>query len=424
MTFVAFTGCAGCGKTHQLMEHLSARCRRAPLPRGQKILALTFMHGSRKRLEARLGQLDLAGAGFECTVVDRFAAQLLHRWRALAAHFGLGPFEDDDYDGRCAAAATLLGAEHVRQWVVAAYPIILLDEAHDLKPERLAIFEALEWVSDLYVAADGFQCLDPALRDSAALAWTTKDNRHTELTQIHRTDKKGLLDAARALREGQACPRSGAGFNAYADSKGPNFANFNAAMALGTNKWTSAAIITPTMKSKHVLGLIERLQEKPIGGKRPFGPYTITVETGPEKLADEIMNAMALPDRVSLIEAQGALEEHAQHLAARRTVLWLARQMRVVGKTEIGKEDLSAALHRQAKESSRYAPSREIGLQAMTVHGAKNREFDGVVALWPYEAGGDDEQKRRLLYNAITRAKDWCTVICMSDKQLKHPPFV
>jgi DNA helicase IV len=59
----------------------------------------------------------------------------------------------------------------------------------------------------------------------------------------------------------------------------------------------------------------------------------------------------------------------------------------------------------------------------MTVHQAKNREFAGVVVLWPYEVGGDGETKRRLLYNAVTRAQAWCTVIVQSKKLLSAPPF-
>lgn len=60
----------------------------------------------------------------------------------------------------------------------------------------------------------------------------------------------------------------------------------------------------------------------------------------------------------------------------------------------------------------------------MTVHQAKNREFDGVVVLWGFKISGDAEQKRRLLYNAVTRARSWCEVIVQSSKLLQQPPFV
>jgi superfamily I DNA/RNA helicase len=57
------------------------------------------------------------------------------------------------------------------------------------------------------------------------------------------------------------------------------------------------------------------------------------------------------------------------------------------------------------------------------VHGAKNREFDNVVVLWPAAIGGDDEQRRRLLYNAVTRAKSRCLIVVQSKAALAMPPF-
>jgi DNA helicase IV len=60
---------------------------------------------------------------------------------------------------------------------------------------------------------------------------------------------------------------------------------------------------------------------------------------------------------------------------------------------------------------------------AMTVQQAKNREFEGVFVLWPYQIGGDAEHKRRLLYNALTRARRWCTVVAQSADLLQAAPF-
>lgn len=63
------------------------------------------------------------------------------------------------------------------------------------------------------------------------------------------------------------------------------------------------------------------------------------------------------------------------------------------------------------------------GLPAMTVQQAKNREFDGVVVIWPYQVGGDGEHKRRLLYNAVTRARRWCTVLVQGAALPHGAPF-
>ncbi len=59
----------------------------------------------------------------------------------------------------------------------------------------------------------------------------------------------------------------------------------------------------------------------------------------------------------------------------------------------------------------------------MGIHTAKNREFDGVIVLWPYKVGGTDDHKRRLLYNAITRAKKWVRVLVQGKGILSAPPF-
>lgn len=59
----------------------------------------------------------------------------------------------------------------------------------------------------------------------------------------------------------------------------------------------------------------------------------------------------------------------------------------------------------------------------MTVHGAKNREFDNVIVLWPAAITGSEDQKRRLLYNAVTRAKERCLVLVQAKTSLGEAPF-
>ena len=54
----------------------------------------------------------------------------------------------------------------------------------------------------------------------------------------------------------------------------------------------------------------------------------------------------------------------------------------------------------------------------MTIHQAKNREFHSVIALWPYEVVGTVERQRRLLYNAITRAKCRVLVVVQNPARL------
>ena len=61
----------------------------------------------------------------------------------------------------------------------------------------------------------------------------------------------------------------------------------------------------------------------------------------------------------------------------------------------------------------------------MTIYQAKNREFPVVIVLWPFQVVGDVVRARRLLYNAITRAKRRAIVIVEDPKKkrLNLPPF-
>jgi superfamily I DNA/RNA helicase len=58
-----------------------------------------------------------------------------------------------------------------------------------------------------------------------------------------------------------------------------------------------------------------------------------------------------------------------------------------------------------------YRKERISKLTLTTIHAAKNREFDTVIILWPYEVSGNTLYKRKLLYNAITRAKTNAIII-------------
>lgn len=51
------------------------------------------------------------------------------------------------------------------------------------------------------------------------------------------------------------------------------------------------------------------------------------------------------------------------------------------------------------------------GWKSMTVHGAKNREFDNVIVQWPAVVGSSDGQMGCLLYNAVAPEKERCVVL-------------
>ncbi len=105
---------------------------------------------------------------------------------------------------------------------------------------------------------------------------------------------------------------------------------------------------------------------------------------------------------------------------------WIERRRRMCGQTEFSSSEIRAAIHRSV-QFLRSQPFRRSGLRAMTIHQAKNREFDNVLILWPVKVQSDQEAQRRLLYNALTRAKNLATVIVQdpdpANSRLKAPPF-
>lgn len=46
-----------------------------------------------------------------------------------------------------------------------------------------------------------------------------------------------------------------------------------------------------------------------------------------------------------------------------------------------------------------------------------------MIVLWPYEVKGSPERKRRLLYNAITRARTRVLIVVQNPNRLRKPPF-
>lgn len=182
MTVRAFTGGAGCGKTHQLMQALNDHLEATPLKDGQKVLALTFMHGSRRRLEERLWQLEALRRRADCATIDSFAWRVVRRWLSLSVALGFADLEPDQYERVCDAAGALLQIKEVCAWVAATFPVLLVDEAQDMTANRLRLVEGLASRLEVFAAADEFQCLNEDLRPNPACTW---------LAQVCRADVIG-----------------------------------------------------------------------------------------------------------------------------------------------------------------------------------------------------------------------------------------
>lgn len=92
-------------------------------------------------------------------------------------------------------------------------------------------------------------------------------------------------------------------------------------------------------------------------------------------------------------------------------------------RSDFTREEIEAVIARNVALRRQHGGGGSHLFNAMTVQQAKNREFEGVVVIWPYQVGGDIEHKRRLLYNAVTRAKRWCNIVVQGQNILAAAPF-
>jgi len=345
------------------------------------------------------------------------------RWRSLRRSEGLPELAEHEYDATCGIAGALIEKEGVRKWVAQTYPHVLIDEAQDLTHERLRIIRALEPVVVMHAAADEFQCLATSLRQNPAISWIQSLCQPTELQIQRRTNQSSLISAAHAIREGRAVVGGGKFVIRTAPGRPPyHMAAAVAASAIRWNGGAEIAVITPSKSGGFATAVVNLVGAGPVG-RQQSGPYNIRWEMSDDELANQHSIDLNLPDDGNFDETIEALSVAGSHPAILMCRDWVARNRKLTGETTFPAELIREQVKISFAKHRRFSRSRPSWLTAMTVHQAKNREFEGVIVLWPYTVVGDAEQKRRLLYNAVTRAKDWCTVVVQNENILQRPPF-
>ena len=421
VTIRAVEGAAGCGKTTRLMAMLAETLGARPLIEGQRVLALTFMHGARRRLSDRLkGVAGLAGR-VQCCTVDAFAWRICRRWRGFAMALGIPDSTEDEFDAVCDAAGLLLEQAEVRLWTAMSFPIVLVDEGQDLRPQRLRMLVALSEATHSLIAADEFQCLDQTLRPNPLVAWLQNAAVPETLVRVRRTNVGGLLAAATAIRSSQA-PVNGQGFRILQPGVSVPLAATLLTNAIAWRQGGDVAVITPALQGGYAQSVIARVGQGPCG-QQQNGPYSIHWEGTDRDETQRIVGALQLPSTSTATEAFAALRALPASGPARATIDWINNQIHAVGRLAFTREEIEAVIARNVALRRQYGGGGSHLFNAMTVQQAKNREFEGVVVIWPYQVGGDVEHKRRLLYNAVTRAKRWCNIIVQSQNILGSAPF-
>jgi hypothetical protein len=310
------------------------------------------------------------------------------------------------------------------------YPIVIVDELQDCKGDRLSIIQAIESCCHVIAAADEYQDLQPD-ESNAAVAWLHASyGKQTVLSGNRRTKQTVLLQAAGQLRLGLDCGAALA--NTLMSGRNANAAAGGVARTLCWKQCNDVVILTPTTpeKSGFVRDVVDRLISKPIqpsGIKKPVGPFRIIWESNIIEAKSQIISKFGNTAKgLTLQQIQELTSGDIGALSDLRE--WAEKKCRMKGQIHFSNVEISTAIDRILQSRRAFLPTEHRGIiRAMTISQAKNREFEGVVILWPFAVGGDLESQRRRLYNALTRAYNWAVVIVQDDarkaSRLIGPPF-
>ena len=424
MSLYFIQGPAGTGKTTRLFQELERVLEESPLVEHQQVLALTKMHGSRRRMDGRLRAISGLRGRYRCRTADSFAWSIVRRWRTLARRKSEVDLAEDDYEAVCSLAGDLLAETTVSRWVIRVFPIVVVDEFQDSKGGQLAMISSLSNLATCIAAADDFQDLEET-EVNPAVSWARSYGENESLSDIHRTSASGLLEASRALRAGGNIPDNGNGFNVRGAQNHNVGASFVSKYLTWWGSCADIAVLTPVRPSSSVFvrDLFARVEEKSISNP-PVGPHFVPWEESHDEECDRFIQGLELPEdpnaevscNVLSLGGFGGLRRELRH--------WIERQRRVAGRTTFTAEEIRCEARRIHQRSRAYRRVRGRWVRAMTIHQAKNREFHSVIVLWPYQVAGAIERQRRLLYNAITRAKQRVLVVVQNPNRLHRPPFV
>ena len=434
MSLEYFEGPAGSGKTYSLVEALKIVLNAHPLADHEAVLGLTYMHGSRRRMHGSLARVAALRGRYHACTVDSLARALLCRWRTMARaidpQFDLGTAPD--FEKICQIGALLLGKPVVSRWLAARYPVVLVDELQDCRGDHLEIIKALESSCHVIAAADGFQDLNSTGINEAVEWLHGSSGTKNLLTGNRRTKQPVLLKAADRLRAAQDCGEILK--SSLTSARNSNPAAGCAARTLHFKGLKDVAILTPTGpdKSPFVRDVVARLILKPIepkGVNKPEGPFRVAWESSGEEEKAALLGKLGdLTVGVSLMRLRKLCANDTG--ATRDLYEWAEKRFRLKGEVDFAEAGISAAVDRILQSRRAFLPAASgMTIRAMTINQAKNREFEGVILLWPFSVGGGGglESLRRRLYNALTRAKTWAVVIVQDDptgpSRLTKPPF-
>ena len=129
-----------------------------------------------------------------------------------------------------------------------------------------------------------------------------------------------------------------------------------------------------------------------------------------------MLNALDLPGEAAATICCADLAARADRENVHDVRDWARRQLFLRGLSTVTVSEVVNEVGDIVRRRRAFGPNRPWRRRAMTIHQAKNREFESVIVLWPLKLADNLERKRRLLYNAVTRARDRAVVIVQDPK--------
>lgn len=431
---VYITGPAGTGKTTKLLERTAAYARDLLTQPHQQLLAMAYMHGARRRLESSLDEdNECSRVPRTVSTIDSFALTLLNRWRTalgITLPVCAAPArctQRFEQHGRLylpfaeitSSAANLLANSTVARIIASSYPLVVIDEFQDCTGGKLDLVCALAGASQLILAADPFQLLAGDVIGCPAVEWVESLGseglrEHHRLTEPWRFANLKIFSAARALRE-PGCLASQT-VPLYYGPALPAAWRIMERLLLGWygSRWTGTTALICPSSGGVIDDVLKLLAEQT--SKHGYTPIRWTRQgTSEDELASLYEALGVTSDHLDESDWQPTTEFSSQYAAEVADRAYRFAHLR--GLERIPK-CLISSLAEQVIHASRAHSRRSARFVATTVHGAKNCQFDNVCVLWSYQIPPDTELQRRLLYNAVTRAKMNCIIFDTRKKDI------
>jgi hypothetical protein len=422
------TGEAGTGKTTELLRQISENATKFIVRPHQRLLAMAVMHGARRRLLTSLVEHDGCRKipRTVCTI-DSFALDLVNKWRSalglrfpITASKTLSAFAERHF--RChapfeeilKAAVDLLASPYPAKVIGLSYPLIVIDEFQDCHGLHLELVKRLAELSQLMLAADEFQLLEGGAASCPAVEWAigaTSAAGPKNLIEQHRTRNIAILGAAHALRHKKESSIATVPV-LYGGVPQLAWKIIERVLLTYPRGKGTFALISPTRD--HVINSVLQSVDSQ-QSKRQLQPIRWLHQTSQEEDERKLLNALGVGKASPSSGWNRDAEQDGEHVSEVTTQVLRFAKLRGLAIVPV---DLVTTFAQKIVHAHHAYPTSGRRCTITTVHGAKNREFDYVFVLWPYSVRKDEDLQRRLLYNAITRAKKECSVFALQKAAL------